>query len=934
MEPILTCLVTGVGTAIAKGALKRWLKDYPEALGATGAVVDVVGTVAKGLIDRRRGARQFEDIAEKVAQDAFEVVELTGIELSSTQQRVVVDVAGEVLNRCVSDPEFGASLLAQHSLEPSQLSAWFNQHTLPPVPEGAAPPDDPTRGFDDDQKTLYNRLLYDAAQYIVDLGSQFPSFTEKTLSEVLQRQDQITGKADMILEEVGRIRASLQDDSATEAAFEEKYRRAVIRRLDELQLFGVDVASTSKRYRLSVAYVTLLVERERTKEKQTKSQKASRGRQPSGLHDDESGSKKDPKADAFGSPDTDDDDEEFDDRETVPVDEALASTERLFVRGPAGSGKTTLLQWVAVMSASRSHTGALAEWNDRVPFFIKLREFAGKELPLPSIFPILIDRVALTESLPNGWVAHQLENGRALVLIDGLDEMSQEQRETVRRWIDSLIEEYPKSRFVVTSRPYAAKEGVQTVEEKQELDDLGESLLQTVKSKRAIHRLATSPLLCAMLCALHRDRVKNLPADRIELYRACIEMFFRRDTERKIALGDYPELGDRQKRTLLGDLAFWLIRNNLTMADEAKTDERLEKSLRSMGDSSAGITGIQMRHLFVERSGILRQPEPGHIDFPHRTFQEYLAAHAAIAESCVGELIENAHRDQWREVLVLATGVASEAEAEQLVLGVIKRADRSKKQRARFHLLAVLCSELAVRFPKDSDVRKLVSDRLQKIVPPNTISESNELAAAGDLVVPFLEYDSSWKSSQLAASVRTLALVGGDGAYSTIAKYRQSCTRAVWEEILGATSHVASPDDLLYVFKTDATRSEFADADFLRTQIMHFELTDVSGLSGLTSLQTLDLSSTRVRDVSVLASLTSLQKLRLFNTPVSDVSALASLTSLRTLYLNNTPVSDVSALATLTSLQTLNLYGTLVSDVSALDSMAERGLKIHRIASR
>ena len=305
MEPILTSLVTGVGTAIAKGSLKRWLKDYPEALGATGAVIDVMGTVAKELIDRRLGARQFEDIAEKVAQDAFEVVELTGIELSSTQQRVVVDVAGEVLNRCVSDPDFGASLLAKHSLEPSQLSEWFNQHTLPPVPAGVAPPEDPTRGFNADQKTLYERLLYDAAQYIVDLGSQFPSFTEKTLSEVLLRQDQITGKADLILEEVSHIRASLQTDSATEAAFEEKYRRAVIRRLDELQLFGVDVASTSKRYRLSVAYVTLLVERESQNEQQTESEQTP-------------------------------DDDDFDNRETVPVDEALASTARLFVRGPAG----------------------------------------------------------------------------------------------------------------------------------------------------------------------------------------------------------------------------------------------------------------------------------------------------------------------------------------------------------------------------------------------------------------------------------------------------------------------------------------------------------------------------------------------------------------------------------------------------------------------
>lgn len=619
----------------------------------------------------------------------------------------------------------------------------------------------------------------------------------------------------------------------------------------------------------------------------------------------------------------------------------------------------------------------------------------------------------------------QLESGRALVLIDGLDEMPQEHRETVRLWIDSLVAEYPDSRFVITSRPYAAeegwltsegfldaelqdmttpdvhafighwhkavKEGVQTIEEKDELDDLSEALLKTVKSNRSIHRLATSPLLCAMLCALHRDRVKNLPADRIELYRACIDMFFRRDTERKISLDGYPELGDRQKRTLLGDLAFWLIRNNLTMADEAKADERLEKSLRSMGDSAAGITGIQMRRLFVERSGILRQPEPGHIDFPHRTFQEYLAAHAAVVEGCVGELIENAHRDQWREVVILAAGLASEAEAEQLVLGVINRGDTAKRHKARFFLLAVACSELAVRFPEGSQAQKVVTDRIKEILPPKKIRDAKELAAAGDVVVPFLEYNSYWTLPQRAACVRTLVLIGSEVAYAKLVKYRQTDSHAVWTQILSAIHHTPNPDELLHAFEHDTCQSELisfwwsgsdtrelsalaglttlrmlhlggtpvsdvpALAGLTRLQTLFLSATpvsDVSALAGLISLQTLYLGGTRVSDVSALAGLTSIQKLSLRGTQVSDVSALAGLTSLQTLDLSGTrvsdlsalaglnslqtldlgrtPVTDVSALASLPSLQTLHLWNTQVSDVSALDSLVERGLKIHR----
>jgi hypothetical protein len=44
------------------------------------------------------------------------------------------------------------------------------------------------------------------------------------------------------------------------ARFETEYRRTAVRKLDELELFGVDVSAVSRRHRLSVAYVTLSVE--------------------------------------------------------------------------------------------------------------------------------------------------------------------------------------------------------------------------------------------------------------------------------------------------------------------------------------------------------------------------------------------------------------------------------------------------------------------------------------------------------------------------------------------------------------------------------------------------------------------------------------------------------------------------------------------------
>ncbi len=96
------------------------------------------------------------------------------------------------------------------------------------------------------------------------------------------------------------------------------------------------------------------------------------------------------------------------------------------------------------------------------------------------------------------------------------------------------------------------------------------------------------------------------------------------------------------------------------------------------------------------------------------------------------------------------------------------------------------------------------------------------------------------------------------------------------------------------------------------------QVSDVTPLAGLTSLESLMLVGTQVSDVSPLAGLTSLKLLYLSDAHVTDITPLAGLTSLEQLYLANTQVSDVTPLAGLTSLEQLALTGTQVKDVTPL----------------
>ena len=98
-------------------------------------------------------------------------------------------------------------------------------------------------------------------------------------------------------------------------------------------------------------------------------------------------------------------------------------------------------------------------------------------------------------------------------------------------------------------------------------------------------------------------------------------------------------------------------------------------------------------------------------------------------------------------------------------------------------------------------------------------------------------------------------------------------------------------------------------------------ISDVSALSGLTSLRWLNLEETRISDVSALSGLTSLRWLDLYYNSISDVSALSGLTSLVDLDLSYNSISDVSTLSGLTSLVELNLLSNSISDVSTLSGL-------------
>ncbi|MER7171746.1 NACHT domain-containing protein [Streptomyces mesophilus] len=626
----------------------------------------------------------------------------------------------------------------------------------------------------EDADVYFEVLIHHTSLHVVQFITSWPTFCARADVEQLQRLRSVTTTLERVHEKMGA------DLRTQDLDFEQNYTALIIDALDRMEIFGLDLAERSRRsYNLTSAYITLSV---------------APASQVTQIEDGlfgaaitpgvESESARPRSGGALG----------------MRAETAISSYKRILLRGDAGSGKTTLLRWLSVNSARRSLAGELNEWNTLVPFILPLRRFANGELPSPSrFFPEVGTHLA--EEMPEKWVHRVLRAGRGLVLIDGVDELPSEQRDSARNWLRELLRTYPAAHYVVTSRPAAAEtdwlaqdgfvaldmlpmsqkdvesfirhwhDAAREIEaDQKEIDTLNQGqrdLVASVREERQLRRLASNPLLCALLCTLNRDRHSQLPKDRMELYRAALDMLLlRRDRERKINYPEPSNLTDSQKKSILGSFAHWLIRNGLSDAAEEQAVRQVGFSLQTMPSVTSGEYDI-FDYLLV-RSGCLRRPVEGRIDFVHRTFQEFLAAARIVEIDDLENLLLNAHLDQWHEVVVMAVGHARPRERSMILNRLLDRGDREPEHRSRLHLLAAACLETAGEC--DPEVYEKVKDSTARLIPPRRMSDAKDLASAGEMVIPLIP-ERRLPAGEAAATIRMAATVGGDAALSLIARY-------------------------------------------------------------------------------------------------------------------------------------------------------------------
>ena len=128
-----------------------------------------------------------------------------------------------------------------------------------------------------------------------------------------------------------------------------------------------------------------------------------------------------------------------------------------------------------------------------------------------------------------------------------------------------------------------------------EIVRLQTDLEKTFGRRRDLRKLATNPLLCALICALHVDRLRELPRDRVELYRAALEMLLsERDRQRQVPTY-IDDISRRDQEALLAHLAYWMIRNDRLDVTQAEVASRINHERRGMPHLTASSADLCTR---------------------------------------------------------------------------------------------------------------------------------------------------------------------------------------------------------------------------------------------------------------------------------------------------------------------------------------------------
>lgn len=431
----------------------------------------------------------------------------------------------------------------------------------------------------------------------------------------------------------------------------------------------------------------------------------------------------------------------------VPGLDVVTKYSKLMVLGKPGSGKSTFLKHIAIECNENRFQA------ERVPIFIQLKKFAedakkARDFSLLRYISQEFDICSFAQLLV---IEKVLKYGKAIILLDGLDEVLGDDGDEVVKPIRNFCDKYSENKFIITCRTAAktfeftqftyveiadfnqeqiekfAKKWFIVVEKNSENEGKANaaSFIEklNLKENEPIREIAITPILLSLVCLVFQAK-DNFPSNRSMLYEEGLEILLIKWDESKGIKRDeiYRKLSIENKIKMLTQVATITFENGDYFFEQNKVQKIISDYLftlpdaqtYSAKDSEAVLRAIELQHgLLIERARRI-------YSFSHLTFQEYFTAKAIInsfdPQKSYPSLKHIKNRN-WREVFLLATSSVDDADnflksmkeqIDALLASDVKLQQLLSWLNKKSLSLEITCEAVAVRAFYFAHIRNLV----------------------------------------------------------------------------------------------------------------------------------------------------------------------------------------------------------------------------------